>query len=154
MILATASWNPLDPPWSSRLVRSREKIVRDSRFRLVANATRPTSTTAGLPPSPAASLATCATSSRTFSRRRRRGAAASSRCGANSSVAMILRSARHRGALLGSHATELLAWSPVESGEERLAKAASCLCRISRATAGEEATTVVTAPSRSDMSGP
>jgi hypothetical protein len=66
---------------------------------------------------------------------------------------MIRRSARHRGAF-GSQGTEFLACSPVASGTDREAHTASCFCRISRATAGEDTTTVVTAPRRSDISGP
>lgn len=72
---------------------------------------------------------------------------------ANSSAAMVLLSARHR-CPLGSQGTEFLACSPVASGTEREAKTASCFCRNSRATSGEETTTVVTAPRRRDMSGP
>jgi hypothetical protein len=68
---------------------------------------------------------------------------------------MTFLSARQLGDELGIHATELLPWASImASGTDRVAKTASCLCRISRATSGEDATTVVTVPRWRDMSGP
>ncbi|BAS83265.1 Os03g0248225 [Oryza sativa Japonica Group] len=135
---------------SPKSARSAEKMVLESRFREAVNAARPTSTAA---PS-RARRATWDTSWRTLSRRRRW--CASRLRGAKSSAAHTLRSARHRALLGGSMPMEKPSCphARAASGTERAEKAASWRWRMSRAAPGEEATTVVTVPRRSVMSGP
>ena len=154
MISVTTSWNPFDPVWCRRGWWGRKGEYRAAGDKIQGRgerATRPAST--ALPCS--ASVRTWPTSSSTPSG----GVGAGARQGGAARTALALSCHDlSEGAPACAESGQpghgvVGVWSPTACGTNRLAKTASCFCRSSRATSGEEITTVVTAPRRSDMSG-